>query len=115
MKPGGSAALAIGAGYVLGRQHKLRAAALLAAGAATGRIMRGGVGQIGSSGQNGDGQSGGNGHGGGDGKSGLLGKLGGAGRSVAITAFARSADRIGDRLTERAAAMRQGSSGGDDK
>ncbi|GIF66805.1 hypothetical protein Ais01nite_48400 [Asanoa ishikariensis] len=102
MKPGGSAALAIGAGYVLGRSHKLRAAALLAAGAAGGRLMRGG----------GSGESD---QSGGGGKSGLLGKLGGAGRTAAIGAVTKSADRIGERLAERAAAMRQGSSGGDDK
>jgi len=105
MKPGGSAALAIGAGYVLGRSHKLRAAALLAAGAAGGRMMRG----------SGGGDSGASDQSGGGGKSGLLGKLGGAGKTAAIGAVTKSADRIGERLAERAAAMRRGSSGGDDK
>lgn len=106
MKPGGSTALAIGAGYVLGRQHKLRAAVMMGAAAAAGRMAaRGNGGQQGESGGD-QGES----HG-----SGLIGKLGGAGRTAAVSAFARSADRIGDRLTERAASMRQDGSGGEDK
>ena len=116
MKPGGSAALAIGAGYVLGRQHKLRTALMLGAAAATGRLLGG------QGGGQGGGQQdcgGGKGDKGGGGRSGLVGKLGGAGKSAAITAITRSADRLGERLTERANAMRQGgsgsSSGEDDK
>ncbi|GAA1867813.1 hypothetical protein [Asanoa iriomotensis] len=111
MKPGGSAALAMGVGYVLGRQHKLRTALMLGAAAAGGRMAA--RGQSGN-GHSGDGHSG-NGSGGeAKGHShGLAGKLGSAGKSAAISAFARSADRVGDRLTERAAAMR--GSGGEDK
>jgi hypothetical protein len=107
MKPGGSTALMIGAGYVLGRQHKLRAALMMGAAATAGRMAARGAG-------GGGGQQGGADQAKSSG-SGLLGKLGGAGKSAAIGAFARSADRIGDRLTERAASMRQGGSGGDDK
>ncbi|HTF10721.1 MAG TPA: hypothetical protein VK659_21365, partial [Asanoa sp.] len=70
MKPGGSAALAIGAGYVLGRQHKLRTALMLGAAAATGRLVRG---------PNGGRQGGGDDKGNGGNGSGLMGKLGGAG------------------------------------
>jgi hypothetical protein len=38
MKGGTQAALALGVGYMLGRQHKMRMAAMMAAGAATGRM-----------------------------------------------------------------------------
>ncbi|MEV0717837.1 hypothetical protein [Asanoa sp. NPDC050611] len=114
MKPGGSTALAMGVGYVLGRRHKLRAALMLGAAAAGGRMAARGQG---GNGQGGQGQ-------GGDGAAkppsrGVVGKLGSAGKTAAITIVTRSADRIGERLTERAAAMRgsggSGDSGGDDK
>jgi hypothetical protein len=38
MKGGTTAALALGVGYMLGRRRKMRTAALIAAGAATGRM-----------------------------------------------------------------------------
>lgn len=103
MKPG-SATLAIGVGYVLGRQHKLRMALMLGAAAAGGRLAA----THGQAQQGGDDQS--SGH-----SPGLVGKLAGAGKTAAIGAFTRSADRIGDALTERAASLRGGGSGGDDK
>jgi hypothetical protein len=98
--------LAIGVGYVLGRQHKLRTALMLGAAAAGGKLAAS-RGQANS--QQGDGEQDG-GHG-----SGLLGKLGGAGKTAAISALTRTADRLGDALTERAASMRKGGSGGDEK
>ncbi len=103
MKPG-SATLAIGVGYVLGRQHKLRTALMLGAAAAGGKLAAS-HGQENS--QQGGDQS--KGHG-----SGLVGKLSGAGKTAAISAFTRSADKLGDVLTERAASMR-GGSGEDEK
>jgi hypothetical protein len=108
MKPGGSTALAVGVGYVLGRRHKLRAALMLGAAAASGRLAARGAG---GGGQQGGGQQGGGQQPGGSG-GGLVGKLTGAGRSVAMTAVARSADRIGERLNEAAASLRQGGSSG---
>jgi hypothetical protein len=99
MNPGGKAALAVGAGYVIGRQHKLRAVLMLGAAAATGRM----IGSQGAGQQNGDSDSAG---------AGLLGKVGDAGRSAAIGAFGRAADRIGERLSEMATAMRGGADDG---
>lgn len=102
MKPGGSAALAIGVGYVLGRRHKLRAALMLGAAAASGRLVRG--------------QAAGSKEEGAKRGSGLVGKLGGTGKTAAIGVVTRSVDRIGDRLNEKAASLRQsGSSGEEDK
>jgi hypothetical protein len=111
MNAGGSSALAVGVGYVLGRQHKLRTALMVGAAAAGGRLA---ARNAGGGGGNGKDSNQGNHHG-----SGLVSKLGGAGKTAAVSAFMRSADRIGDRLTERATAMRQGDSdsesGEDDK
>ncbi|GIF75186.1 hypothetical protein [Asanoa siamensis] len=113
MKPGGSAALAIGVGYVLGRQHKLRTALMLGAAAAGGRMaarrQQGGDQQ---GGQGGDEAQGGGAK---PSSGGLVGKLGGAGKTAAIGVLTRSADRLGERLTERAASMRGGGSGKEDK
>ncbi|GIF50891.1 hypothetical protein DFJ67_4152 [Asanoa ferruginea] len=106
MKPGGGAALAVGVGYVLGRQHKLRTALMVGAAAAGGRMAARNAGGGGGNGKGQDNQ--GNHHG-----SGLVSKLGGAGKTAAVSAFVRSADRIGERLTERAMAMRQGDSDSD--
>jgi hypothetical protein len=104
MKPGGSPVLAIGVGYVLGRQHKLRTALMLGAAAAGGKLAA----SRGQAKSQKGGEQGGQG-------SGLLGKLGGAGKTAAIGALTRSADKLGDALTERAASMRKGGSGGDEK
>ncbi|MEV4620161.1 hypothetical protein AB0J74_15815 [Asanoa sp. NPDC049573] len=101
MKPGGSAALAVGVGYVLGRQHKLRTALMIGAAAAGGRMAARNAGGGGGNGKENQGKQ----HG-----SGLVSKLGGAGKTAAVSALVRSADRIGERLTERATAMRQGGS-----
>ena len=100
MKPGGSAALAVGAGYILGRQHKLRTALMLGAAAASGRLIKapGGGGDQGDSGS----------------QSGLLGKLSGAGKTAAISTFSRSADKIGERLSQTATSMRGGGSSGEE-
>jgi hypothetical protein len=108
MNAGGSSALAIGVGYVLGRQHKLRTALMVGAAAAGGRLAARNAGGGGGNGKDNQG----NHHG-----SGLVSKLGGAGKTAAVSAFVRSADRLGERLTERATAMRQGDSdsGEDDK
>ncbi|HEV7710022.1 MAG TPA: hypothetical protein VGP16_17645 [Asanoa sp.] len=103
MNPGGSSALAIGVGYVLGRQHKLRTALMVGAAAAGGRLAARNAGGGGNGDKGKDNQGGHHG-------SGLVGKLGGAGKTAAISALVRSADRIGERLTERATAMRQGDS-----
>jgi len=97
MKPGATAALTLGVGYVLGRRHKLRAALMLGAAAATGRLTRPSAKKPGD--------------GGGGRPLGMVGRLGEAGRSAAVSAFARSADRLGDRLNQTAESMRHSSGG----
>jgi len=102
MKPGATAALAIGAGYVLGRQHKLRAALMLGAAAASGRLARRPAPQE-TPNHNGRVRHRAS-------PRGAVGKVRSAGRSVAVSAFARSADRLGERLTGTADALRSSTS-----
>jgi hypothetical protein len=83
MNPGGSTALAVSVGCLLGRQHKLRAALML--GRSGGR-SNGRAASAGSPGNRRGDHSSASGRG-------LVSKLGRAGKSAAIGVFARSAGR----------------------
>jgi hypothetical protein len=95
MKPAGSIALAMGVGYLLGGAHKLRTALLLGTAVATGRLSKRAHAAAAAAG---DGS--GDGHG-------MLGKLGGAGSAAARAALTKPIERLGNRLSESAEAMRQ--------
>ena len=101
MKSGKAIALAIAIGYVVGERRRLRNAAVL--GAAAGQVGAG-LARDGGGGGGGGGGGDGGGSAGGD----ALRKLGTATIAAARTALSQPAERLADRLNERAEKLRQG-------
>ncbi|MBO3746926.1 hypothetical protein J5X84_12685 [Streptosporangiaceae bacterium NEAU-GS5] len=103
--------LAIAAGYYLGRRHKLRLAAVLAAAGAAGRLRKGEGGMLGKALKT-------------LGASPeleqvvdrLRGNLTEVGKAAAVAATSRQIDTVSSKLHDRAEALRSpGKSGGDDE
>jgi hypothetical protein len=90
MKPASSIALAMGVGFLLGGQHKVRSALLAGGAAATGQLGRGVA------------------HGAERAGVGMLGRLGNAGTAAARTALSKPIESLGARLNESAESLRHG-------
>lgn len=104
MKSGTKVALAMGAGYLLGRKHRMRLALMLGAAAATGRLpsspaelLERGLGSAGV-GKAGD----------------LGGRLAEVGKAAAVTVASSQIDSLTDRLHSRAESLRQAGKAGDE-
>ncbi|GAB3141347.1 hypothetical protein GCM10027290_13940 [Micromonospora sonneratiae] len=103
MKRAGHIALAMAVGYVLGRRRKLRAAFVLGAAAATGRLGKGPVAHLLDGNQDGKDQEGKD-----KGSQGPLHRLGDAGKAAARTAIGKPVDLLTERLNSGAEALRHG-------